>query len=202
MDSFFIPDNVIVDNLNDIIKLKISAPNDVTLLLGNHDAYRGYYGGPFNGSGFNHNIAPSISKIFDENRPLFKMALLINNHLFTHAGINKIWWNINRNDNEDTTIDVYLNNLLTDKNLALWWVGYERGGINKTGGPLWCDLRELIKDPLKGYIQHVGHTQVNRPFIKRGTNYKIYFHDFIPSQASENKTYKIIDTDEIIGGVA
>jgi hypothetical protein len=37
-------------------------------------------------------------------------------------------------------------------------VGTKRGGLSPSGGPIWCDQRELLADPLAGFNQTVGHT--------------------------------------------
>lgn len=91
-------------------------------------------------------------------------------YLFTHAGINKDWF-----DNNPQVCDINTPGLIKQHEIPNNWsdistVGSIRGGIG-SGGPLWDDVREFINQPkFSPYYQIFGHTQlgdwVNKDKIK------------------------------------
>src|SRR5665213_1183842 len=86
VDSFKRPDNVILENLEEIIRLKSTYPQKIVLLLGNHDVqylhYPRYYC-----PGFRQSMQPALTSLFKEHRDLFQIAYQKQNFIFTHAGI-------------------------------------------------------------------------------------------------------------------
>jgi hypothetical protein len=51
--------------------------------------------------------------------------------------------------------------------VALSCVGFMRGGIDESGGPLWCDISEHLEDkPLTDVYQIFGHSQLpHEPYV-------------------------------------
>lgn len=143
-----------VENLQSIILYKIRYPDKIVLLLGNHDMH--YYNLYFmNCSRMNRARREEIHKIYDEFRDEFELAHIIDNYLFTHAGVYQSWM-----DKYKLTIE----DLLEFK-LDLDWledISSYRGGWDKTGSCVWADIREsYFYKPVEGYIQIVGHTQLS-----------------------------------------
>jgi hypothetical protein len=68
-------------NLQEIINFKKANPDNVILLLGNHDLLHFYY-----------EIDADVSRIFRENAALFQNVYQIENTVFTHAEINHKWF--------------------------------------------------------------------------------------------------------------
>ena len=83
--------------LHDIIELKKNNPEQVTLLLGNHDVHY-FESYPFfsRGGRMSHEHFEEIRSIFMENLDLFELAKCIScdkglPYLFTHAGVRTRW---------------------------------------------------------------------------------------------------------------
>ena len=175
VDSFDISGALIKHNLEAIIGFKIQHPDDVTLLLGNHDyAYIADHSGT---SGFKWQMWQDYKKIFKDNYDLFQVAWGYTNPttkkytLATHAGLTQTYYNrylkkplldesgrlyeLTGGRGISTPLHEVLN-LLRDDDI-LWKVGSVRGGMG-TPGPLWADYRELLEDPLTGINQVFGHT--------------------------------------------
>lgn len=182
VDSFFIPDGEIINNLEEIIKFKSENIENTTLLWGNHETQLDYINGcPFNCSGFRRSYAPALKSIFKYNEHLFCAAKIIDDKLFTHAGITQKWAADNNLTKENA--ERKINNMFLRRDSALWSISQYRGGYDYTGSPFWADWEELIEDPWGEFQQHVGHTQVSN-FLKVKNCYN---HDFIPED-----TYKIV----------
>ncbi len=161
VDSHVLEDKNILKNLVEVIEFKISQPDHVTLLLGNHDVHYLYYP-HYRCSGFRESMLDSLHSIFSQNEALFKVAAGVDNYLFTHAGITSYWANQYLDISLDNPVEIVnsINRKLSDQKSRdeLVTVGSRRGGFEPFGGPIWCDYNELIQDPLLGYNQIVGHT--------------------------------------------
>ncbi|MDR1882871.1 MAG: metallophosphoesterase [Prevotella sp.] len=151
--------NALIDNLKEIIQLKKDHPDDVILLLGNHDLH--YFTTDIApGSRFVFDIAEDVSKLFLDNIHLFQYAYQKENCVFTHAGIAHRWFVNDFKGDLERNIADQLNNPSPKQVEALCRCGFYRGGaFNDIGGIFWADKRELY-EPLKGYTQIVGHNRV------------------------------------------
>jgi hypothetical protein len=90
---------------------------------------------------------------------------------------------------EQTDIDAVsdlLNMAFSERYPALFDVGYMRGGIQKVGGPLWCDKAELSSKPLKEVNQIVGHSKVKRIQIINKYHKEIVFTDILENEETVN----------------
>ncbi len=162
-DSFSLSDETIFTNLLQIIVLKQTYPNKVTLLLGNHDIQYLYY--PDNRcSGFRPSMQPDLTRLFRQHKALFQIAWQYDNYLVTHAGLTKRWWTwiqtkSSRVSNWATLpIAEQLNRIhQSPDRWLLFTVGPSRGGFH-ISGPLWADGQDTIIDPLPNHHQIVGHT--------------------------------------------
>jgi hypothetical protein len=132
-------------NLQDIINFKKANPDNVILLLGNHDLIYIDYEEP----------------LFVENLSLFQNAYQIDNVVFTHAGIVHKWFVENFGGSLNRNIATQLNNPTKEQCNALRQVGDSY--TDTVGGIFMAGVRELY-EPLQGFTQIVGHNQI--PDIK------------------------------------
>lgn len=173
-----------VNNLKKIISLKKERPDDVILLLGNHDTHYIY---PQSGicSRFMIDADVEIRTTLKENIELFCNAFTMGRLLFTHAGVSEEWLNYAR--------------LLNDENLVpnlnspeicpeIFDCGAARGGSKPYSGIFWSDISEM-NNPLKGYVQIVGHTRIEQiKILMTDDNTAVIFCDSL-----WNNNYLIIE---------
>lgn len=162
--------------LESIIKFKLNYPDQVHLLIGNHDLYYMFTDKQFLCSGNNGAADLVLGPIYKEYLHLFEPALTIGDYLFSHAGVVSSYVR-----DEEKVVDLY-NRLIesykdyVDNRKKNWIfnVGYTRGGRYDNGGIFWADAREYAthgshKGIPSGFNQVVGHTPVkeintlNRP---------------------------------------
>jgi hypothetical protein len=146
-------------NLQEIMQLKKDHPDDVILLLGNHDLHY-FVDESLPCTRFNIALALTISKIFLENYHLFQFAYQEDKCLFTHAGVAHKWFVEDFKGDLTQNIAYQLNHPAPEQMEALFQCGFYRGGsANSIGGIFWADIEEL-HEPLQGYTQFVGHNRV------------------------------------------
>lgn len=160
VDSFNLSIATIIQNLNEIIYFVRGNAGKVELLLGNHDIQ--YIFNPRHRcSGFEAAALFDYQLIFRENRDLFKAAHYVGDYLISHAGVTQKMFSIIKDEYEmDIPIDLKINYAYEKNFEPLFWIGRLRGGIAPTPGIFWADKKELIKNPLSGYNQIVGHTPI------------------------------------------
>lgn len=164
--------------LQDIMKLKEAHPNDITLLLGNHDLHYVYEG--IHGSRYDVINATRNRRAFEDNFDIFQMACETviggRNYLFTHAGILPGWMKENEllfGLLEPAYLTSYLNMIWWTKDArrplfeALSNVSYTRWGTSRFGSMVWADVTEhsVEYEEVPGYYQVFGHTLVMEPII-------------------------------------
>lgn len=151
-DSFDISGVEQMANFKDIIAFKDSRPDDVTLLIGNHDAH--YMGIGERYSGFQKGDCYNIEALLYENRDKLQWAHSVGRYLFTHAGVTKDWC---------LNMDVDLDNIVESINgmdtRDFRFVGHDMYGDSSISGPIWVRPRSLYRNRVDGWIQVVGHTQ-------------------------------------------
>lgn len=149
----------LLDNLRAIMQLKRDRPEDVVLLLGNHDLHY-FCEDACIGTRFDEEIAEAASCMFLHNIDLFQYAFQDGEYLFTHAGVSQVWFECDFCGDASQPVAEQLNHSAADQIPALLRVGYARGGRRRdTGGIFWADESEL-DEPLHGFIQIVGHNRV------------------------------------------
>lgn len=148
-------------NLESIIDFKKQNLERVTLLLGNHD---------FNAlwkknwaSRHNYTFQNESHSLYAENLSLFEPYKVIDNILFTHAGISKGWadtYNISDPiKHMDKDWNSFLQNPFDESYLSIFDCGIARWGNAPYGGPLWSDFNDEFVDPDWDLWQVFGHTQ-------------------------------------------
>jgi 3',5'-cyclic AMP phosphodiesterase CpdA len=166
VDHWTLPDRFIYQNLKEIIELKKENPEDIELLLGNHDVQYLHYP-HYLCSGFRPSMQRSLTLLFNEHRHLFKVAYQKENYLVSHAGVTNKWYRdflelrlIQQiRDDQDTVADLVNKAEQTAQRWILHQAGSSRGGEGP-GGITWADRKELKAGMLDGYHQVVGHTVI------------------------------------------
>lgn len=157
------------NEFNDILAFKKEHPDNVTLLLGNHDM--GYLEPDICEVRQDFGRREYYRNVILENISLFDMVAVeqmgTQPVLFSHAGIRTEWLRHNDwlFDRKDFRPEI-LNELLHDDEgredlfITLADVSYHRGGYQKAGSVIWADANEFIYggDELPGYAQIFGHT--------------------------------------------
>lgn len=165
----FIPHQELLANLRALLTLKKKAPDDVILLLGNHDVHYFNPDAPVS-SRFDFPIKEKVCPLFMENRHLFQYAYQEGNKLFTHAGVSQEWFEQDFQGDISRPIAEQLNHPAEHQIAALYRVGQARGGkLHARGGIFWADIQEL-DDPLHGFTQIVGHNRVKDITVRKGTH--------------------------------
>ena len=174
--QIYIPREELLQNLENIILFKRESPEDVILLLGNHDIH--YFNEEaIEASRFDSYIAKRAKCLFLENQDCFQYAWQEGKKLFTHAGIAHEWFTQEFHGDINAPVAIQLNHPSREQIPALFQAGRARGGSAAWGGIFWADRSEL-NDPLHGFVQIVGHNRVRDITIHEGShNNKIIFCD-------------------------
>lgn len=167
-----------ISNFNEIMLYKASHPDDVTLLLGNHDfsyIYRGIC--DCRKDNANHEC---ISAMFEDglNSKMFDMCKMLpgDKVLMSHAGVHLSWvnswfksiWKDGPFDGgklEEVTREVVVqaNSRLHELDMkffkSLGQVSWMRGGMDAVGSMVWADMREWYAYGKMPY-QVFSHTQL------------------------------------------
>ena len=139
-----------LSNFKQIVEFAKGNPNCV-LLIGNHDL--GYiHPNDRDCTNISRYVRNSeATKLFQDNKDLFRIYYKYDNYLFSHAGVMQEWLDGNAIDLDHIELD----HLLQCSAL--------RGGINKYGSCVWGDVR-AFSNSRKEY-QIFGHTQLKEPYI-------------------------------------
>ena len=161
-----------LDNLEEIIQFKKDNPDRVTLLWGNHDfnsLWQENWASRFQPSARAYNL-------YKENFKLFDLYKVIDNVLFTHAGICDGWYKVHSIKDIIHFLDVQWNEFLQDpfeeSGLAIFDCGQARWGLQPYGGPLWHDVGESYENNPIDYIQIFGHTYLRQKGYSFQSNIK------------------------------
>ena len=189
----YVPHKKLLANFCAIMALKRARPDDVVLLLGNHDMHY-FCSDATIGSRFNYQIGRTVSRLFLENISLFQYAWQEGDLVFTHAGISQKWFVEDFKGDTGRLIAEQLNHPSEEQIASLCRVGMLRGGMKgATGGIFWADMEEL-DDPLHGFTQIVGHNRVEEVTVRTGNHdNKIVFCD---SLFNGNYLYVPADDEE------
>lgn len=170
-DSFVKTNEEIKNNLLDIIQFKKEDPENIILLLGNHDIMYAlsapYESLKHHCSGYRPDAHFDLYDIFKENFNLFQASYQYKEHIWTHAGIHRGWYNQRFLPEFNKYFSDFLGDVSDKLNKAFRYnlesifdCGYVRGGNRNVGGIFWNDKCEASHKPLNGYHQIVGHTPV------------------------------------------
>ena len=189
----YIPHKDLLANFRTIIALKHSRPDDIVLILGNHDIHY-FCSDAAIASRFNYQICGDVSRLFLQNIGLFQYAWQVGKMIFTHAGISQKWFTDDFRGDIGSPIAEQLNNPEDWQISSLCRVGMLRGGnVGAIGGIFWADIDEL-HDPLHGFTQIVGHNRVKEVTVRYGDyDNRIVFCDCL-----RNGCYFYIPSDNVV----
>jgi hypothetical protein len=155
-------------SLQDIIDFKKSHPEQVTLLLGNHDLH--YLYPSLKGSRYNVYQASKIKRTLADDIDCFQMAaectLGGTRYFFSHAGVHSDW--VERHSNQFGPLDKVsadtFNRLMFTEDFveALADISWRRGGSSPVGSMVWADIYEygLSRPIAADVVQICGHTRL------------------------------------------
>jgi hypothetical protein len=156
-----------IRNFKAIVALKRERPDQIKLLIGNHD-YHYLNGVGQQYSRYNELAAESFTRVLEDSIDVLQICYVYKDLVFNHAGLTKTWCGNNGID---------LNNL--EQSISLKFAsdrksfGFVRG-IGDTDGsdvrqsPIWVRPRQLLVDKLDGFKQVVGHTKQPSHRIRSG----------------------------------
>ena len=142
-------------NFKDIVEFKQSRPDDVTLLIGNHDAHYMDIGQQYSGYQWHH--APEIGELLKESREHMQWCHSVGRYLFSHAGVTKDWCENNEIDQDNLVESI--NSKPID---AFKFVGWDPHGDTTISSPIWVRPNSLNLNRIHGWHQVVGHTRQNK----------------------------------------
>lgn len=186
-----------IDNFQEILRLKRENMEKVILLLGNHDFpyfSNTYYRFSHFHCRHSSRFHQRIHGLFNDNRDFFQIAYVIDDILFTHAGVDNGWWTkvIKSQETDINKICSIINDLPNNREglQKLYFVSASRGGHDEYGSCVWCDVHDMTFNNtedsiLKDIKQIFGHTL--QAFYDR--DYNIVF-----GKAIEFDNCKMIDT--------
>lgn len=208
-----------IANFEEIIDLKKQYPNNIILLLGNHDC--GYIWPIVCEARRSREYYNDINNMFESNMNLFDLSFVYTTekkkYLFSHAGIHKVWFDKFVKDIKAEIINYdYISNIINNTlhnnyyhdmlrhELAEYssyrgWLGGEYGSC------VWADIREWSSkwknyeyNRSMGYYQIFGHTQLeSEPIINDDIacldvrRYFILTPDDILIDSFDNKEYDL-----------
>jgi hypothetical protein len=180
-----------IANFEELLDFKKSNPDNVTMLIGNHDAQYLYYP-QFGTNNRSHFHLMKIIDMFKINRHLFEFAFQVEDYLFIHAGISNEWFNEYKKTFERFNLKDDFSNLAIVLNeigkfgdyLSIYdKVSAYRWGSDLNGSPIWADKRELVDDYLLGIHQIVGHNKIQDFVYYNNISSSITFCDCIFNEA-------------------
>lgn len=201
------------ENFKNIIALKKEYPQNIVLLIGNHDYH--YFPdvySQYNGYTYNRTARILLEEYY--NKGLMQVTYAIDDVLVSHAGISKTWFK--------NTFDGFVNAELVDNGLygasdvssmineafntcygltskddfelkkARHTESYDNTGDNIWQSPIWIRPKSLLEDKLENITQIVGHSFMPHTTYNDG----VWFIDtpFVHSVLAyyENKSFQVI----------
>lgn len=186
-DSWDIDSETQMRNFKEICKFKEEHPDEVVLLIGNHDT--SYILGDIC-TGYQHGAEHNIKHLFSTYKDLLQAAHYEDNILFTHAGVGEAWMeNIIKIESaleypKHTAKDIseFVNDVWKYTPVYFRFTGRDGSGDDMGQTPVWIRPKSLMKDSQKikkeGIIQVVGHTTQRKVDIEgKSTGGKYFFID-------------------------
>ena len=195
-DSFDISGVEQLYNFNEIIRFKEETDKEVIMLVGNHDHHYMDAGETY--SGYQPAMRWDFNDALKKNIHHLQIAYLLDDVLFTHAGVSPIWMDdtfyrqVKQGWNKKTIVED-LNELYKVKPTLFNFshLGWDPSGDSVEQCPMWIRPRSLMKSNTgdnglkKHFRQVVGHTQV-----------KNIFDSFVASEKAMGSRYYLVDAME------
>lgn len=183
----------LLQNFRDILAFQKENPENVVLLIGNHECHYLKYC-PERYSRYDSKNAEDIQYVLTKaikNHSL-QLSTIWDNVLYTHAGVTKTW--LQQEYNGD--LQAFIDDCMLKKANADKYFFENHGapldfyGNHKGHSPMWVRTRPLITDAIEGVKQVVGHTQLEKVEI-RGN---LCFTDCL----GQKRQYVVVDDGEFI----
>lgn len=177
-----------INNFKEILEFKKSNPENVKLLIGNHDLTY-LISRTLCDCRCMDSKYKELNELFIDNKELFDLIYIISpyikNVIVSHAGIHKDYLDellcclkFIKSTDIDTLTDserieyLYkINDLFKEGsyelNKSLGTCSYYRGGYHAQGSLVWSDIREWIDDKNIEFYQIFGHTLLKQPVITK-----------------------------------
>lgn len=170
--------DVALDNFREILQFKQAHPDNVTLLLGNHDL--GYLSTEINICRHDFARHDEICKLINDNITCFQLCTSREidgkTYLFSHAFLCRHWFErckqlLDFDYNHPAEIAGILNTMFEKRQDEMFellsMVSHYRGGYDTFGSMVWSDVHEVkLWDAfVDGIVNVFGHTQVREPLI-------------------------------------
>lgn len=167
-----------LDNFREILQFKQSHPENVTLLLGNHDL--GYLCTDINICRHDFARHVEIKELFTTNPAWFQLCasreVAGKIYLLSHSFVSGYWLELCKrylqfDYSHPSEIAGILNTMFRDQQERMFKllavVSYYRGGDRAFGSMVWSDLLEAKYEDahIDGVINVFGHTQIREPLI-------------------------------------
>ena len=161
-----------IDNFQEIIELKRKYPENVTLLIGNHDCTYAVSKEVCDCRRDKANFE-TIKSIFDENKELFQICKCVDVggtvYLLSHAGVHlNAFGEVFEYEDDPFALESLLNSLYATRdhlflNVYLPTLSFYRGGYHTYGSVVWADVREWRSDEDNAPFKQIfGHTQLSQ----------------------------------------
>lgn len=152
-------------NFEEIVELKMRFPDQIVLLIGNHDFHylneiTEHYSGYQKHAALRNNIL--LENAIQDG--LMQMAFEADGFLFTHAGVTKNWCHNNGINVEHPAEGI--NELFGMKRSAFCFTGMNPYGDDITQTPIWVRPESLMQDAIENFTQVVGHTQMPKLIVE------------------------------------
>ncbi len=162
-----IPNVLAIANFKEILEFKKSHPNQVALLLGNHDLHYHEYLSTEYKCRYIREAYYELRQLFMDNWPLFSVAKTIEiggrKYLLTHAGVCKEWMEYVQKSNGGMDYELNFDedgfNSLLESEFGiqlLWTIGYSRGGMFPVGSFIWADYSDHKLSEMKDVNSLLG----------------------------------------------
>lgn len=150
------------DNFDAILALKEAMGDLCVLLIGNHDFH--YITNLDQSSRWSYMTHKRVSKLL---RELYKRGDLVFAHqqdkyLFTHSGVNEFWLTRRAKLNPEDFTAEQINQLPLDL-FGFDAISNDVYGDDPFQSPIWVRPKTLLRNPIQGFIQVVGHTRTPKP---------------------------------------
>lgn len=155
----------LIDNFEEILRFKRESPEQVVLLIGNHD-YHYLPNCEAAYSRFDGSIARDMEEILSAaiKEGLVQVCFEAEGVLYSHAGFTKTWCSDRYVDMDN--IEEFCNNLLLHGTLDYGFLvkssTQDWSGDDVFQSPMWVRPDSLKRDGIDEYTQVVGHTQFGR----------------------------------------
>ena len=148
-----------INNFKEILKYKKANSKSVVLLRGNHDMQHLYGNiGVFECSGYFPKVGSWCTKNFEKIMSLTQWIYVVDNMLFSHAGISRTWFKDAGVSKVENINKLPPSELFGFRPSTIWDIY----GDSKTQGCTWIRPYTLARDCISGYTQFVGHTRVDK----------------------------------------